>query len=176
MATEEDKTNTGIAGTAIAVGVAAMIAGSAALVGMARSEMDDQSAGTQGYADLSSINALKAEQAEKLQGAKLSIEKARAGTLSALKRDPDQASPWTPKPPPPEATSAALESAVLEGVSGDTGAATSAAVSEAAPADSASAGGVAADSAPAVEGAPAPEVSVAPEAPKVHKKKAPKSE
>jgi hypothetical protein len=131
MATEEDKTNTGIAGTAIAVGVAAMIAGSAALVSMARAEMDDQSEQTQGYADLSSINSLKAEQAQKLSSAKLSIEKARASMLSALKQDPEQASPWTPKAPPPEASSAATESSAP--ASSDTGAAASASSSGGAP-------------------------------------------
>lgn len=167
MATEEDKTNTGIAGTAIAVGVAAMIAGSAALVSMARAEMDDLSEETQAYANLSSIKALKAEQVQKLSASKVSIDKARASTLSALKRDPDQASPWTPKPPPPEASSATPESAAPE--SGDPAAVGSAAVSDAPPSDSA-----AAASAPAVESA-APEAASAPveapEAPKVQKKK-----
>lgn len=111
MATEEDKTNTGIAGTAIAVGVAAMIAGSAALVSMARAEMDDLSQETQGYADLSSINALNAEQAKKLSAAKVSIDKARTSTLSALKGDPEQASPWTPRSASLSASSAAEVSA-----------------------------------------------------------------
>jgi hypothetical protein len=107
MATEDDKTNTGVAGTAIAVGVAAMIAGSTALVGMARTEVDEWSQGTQAYADLASVKALKSEQSQQLSGAKVSIDKARQLTLANLKRDPDQASPWTPKPPPPEASTAA---------------------------------------------------------------------
>jgi hypothetical protein len=115
MATEEDKTNSGVAATAIAVGVAAMMAGSAALVGMARSEMDVQKQDTQGYADLTSINTLKAEQAQKLVGAKTSIDKARASTLMALKRDPEQASPWTPKSASPQASSAAAQSGAPEG-------------------------------------------------------------
>jgi hypothetical protein len=107
MATEDDKTNTGVAGTAIAVGVAAMIAGSTALVGMARTEIEQVSDQTQGYADLNSVKELKSEQDARLASAKLSIDKARQLTLSKLKSDPDQASPWTPKPPPPEASSAA---------------------------------------------------------------------
>jgi hypothetical protein len=148
MATEEDKTNTGIAGTAIAVGVAAMIAGSAALVSMARAEMDDLSEETQAYANLGAIKALKAEQVQKLSASKVSIDKARASTLSALKSDPEQASPWTPKAPPPAASSAASES-------GDTAAAGSAAVSEAPPSDSAAATSAArAESAPAEASAP----------------------
>ncbi len=107
MATEDDKTNTGIAGTAIAVGVAAMIAGSSALVGMARTEVADVSSGTQAYADLNSMKALKSEQSQQLSSAKVSIDAARQRTLNDLKRNPDEASPWTPKPPPPEASSAA---------------------------------------------------------------------
>lgn len=169
MATEEDKTNTGIAGTAIAVGVAAMIAGSAALVSMARAEMDDMSEATQGYADLSSINSLKAEQAQKLSAAKVSIDKARAATLTALKRDPDQASPWTPKAAAPEASSAAEstapESAALE--SGESAAVPTGSVSDVAPADSAAGTEGATSAAP--EAAPAPEGEA--EAPKVQKKK-----
>lgn len=104
MATEDDKTNTGIAGTAIAVGVAAMIAGSTAIVGMARTEIDQWSESSSAYADLASVKALKGEQAQQLASAKVSIDKARQLTLAGLKRDPDQASPWTPKPPPPEPT------------------------------------------------------------------------
>jgi hypothetical protein len=107
MATEDDKTNTGVAGTAIAVGVAAMIAGSTALVGMARTEIEAVSDQSQGYADLNSVKDMKSEQGGRLTNAKLSIDKARQLTLSKLKSDPDQASPWTPKPPPPEASTAA---------------------------------------------------------------------
>src|SRR6187549_2490951 len=107
MATEDDKTNTGIAGTAIAVGVAAMIAGSTAIVGMARTEIDEWSTGSSAYADLNSVKTLKGEQASQLASAKLSIDKARQMTLTDIKRDSDKASPWTPKPPPPEATTAA---------------------------------------------------------------------
>lgn len=97
MATEDDKTNTGIAGTAIAVGVAAMIAGSSALVGMARTQVDEVSQATQAYADLSSVNELKSEQAARLSGAKVSIDKARQLTLKALQGDAQQASPWSSK-------------------------------------------------------------------------------
>lgn len=133
MATEDDKTNTGVAGTAIAVGVAAMIAGSSALVGMARTQVDEVSGDTQAYADLSSVRALSSEHGAKLTSAKVSIDKARQITLSALKRDPDQASPWTPKPPPPEpsvtaeAGSTAASTEAVASVTGETSAAPSAA-------------------------------------------------
>lgn len=134
MATEDDKTNTGIAGTAIAVGVAAMIAGSTAIVGMARTEIDEWSSSSSAYADLASIKTLKGEQAQQLTSAKVSIDKARQLTLAGLKRDPDQASPWTPKPPPPE-PSASAES--TEAVTSATEAASSAAAPTDAPATAA---------------------------------------
>lgn len=103
MATEDDKTNTGIAGTAIAVGVAAMIAGSSAIVGMARTEVAAVSADTHAYADLNSVKALNGEHAQRLTSAKLPIDKARQQALAELKRDPEGASPWTPKGAPLEA-------------------------------------------------------------------------
>ena len=95
MATEEDRTETGVAGTAIAIGVAAMIAGSAALVGMARTEVQQYKEASGGFADLESVNKLRTEQLQQLTNAKLSIEKAKASTLEAITRDPAQASPWS---------------------------------------------------------------------------------
>lgn len=123
MATEDDKTNTGVAGTAIAVGVAAMIAGSFALVGMARTEVDQVSQNTQAYANLNSINELKSSQAAKLGSAKVSIDKARQMTLSMLKGDPEQASPWTPKSVPVSTAGAGTDVAPSSGaeVTGPTG-------------------------------------------------------
>jgi ABC-type lipoprotein release transport system permease subunit len=102
MATEDDNTNTGVAGTAIAVGVAAMIAGSSALVGMARTQVDEVSRNVQGYANLSAVKEHHSEQVSKLANAKMSIDKARQ--LTSLKGDPEQASPWTPKSAAPVAT------------------------------------------------------------------------
>lgn len=74
-----------------------MIAGSSALVGMARTQVDDVSRTVQGYANLSAVNQHKSEQTSKLASAKVSIDKARQLTLTSLKDDPEQASPWTPK-------------------------------------------------------------------------------
>lgn len=158
MATEDDKTNTGIAGTAIAVGVAAMIAGSTAIVGMARTEIDEWSTGSSAYADLSSVKALESEQATQLASAKLPIDKARQLVLADIKRDADQASPWTPKSPAPEASTATgAETAPATDAAASDG---SAATSGAAPAGSAAAPQAAtagSESAP-----PAPETSAAP--------------
>lgn len=142
MATEEDKTNTGVAGTAIAIGVAAMMAGSAALVGMARAEVKGLSQETQAYANLGAVKELNAEHAKKLTQAKVSIDKARASTLAALKADPNQASPWTVQAPAAgEAESAAsgagAESAAPEGTSSEAAPETSAAAASGAPAEGA---------------------------------------
>lgn len=81
-----------------------MIAGSSALVGMARTQVDEVSRDIQGYANLSAVNQLKDEQASKLANAKVSIDKARQLTLASLQGDPEQASPWTPKSAPAVAT------------------------------------------------------------------------
>ncbi len=158
MATEDDKTNTGVAGTAIAVGVAAMIAGSAALVGMARTELDEVSQDSQAYADLNSVKELKSQQSAKLTSAKVSIDKARQMTLSMLKGDPDQASPWTPSSIPPAVSTAGVGTDVAPS-SGTEG--TAPAPAATAPAGTGPTGTVDAQPAPAPSAAP----SVAPAVP-----------
>lgn len=153
MATEDDKTNTGVAGTAIAIGVAAMIAGSSALVGMARTQIGEVSQGAQAYADLNSVKALNSEQHGKLNGAKVSIDKARQLTVAALKGDPEQASPWTPKSAAVPAASTTEGTEAAPSASGE-------------PAASAPSGSTSAEAAPAgitsTEAAPSAAPSAAP--------------
>ena len=93
MATEADKTHTGVIATAFAIGTAAMIGGSAAIVALARTELDDVGRNNQVYADLETVGNLKAAQRQQLQTAKVPIEQAKRDILAAVKQDPRAASP-----------------------------------------------------------------------------------
>lgn len=155
MAIEQDKTNTAVVATMLAIGAAAMVGGSAALVALARGEIRDYSQESEGYADISSVTALKAEQRQRLSSAKLPIDQARAQVLSDLKRDPSTASP-------PPAVSAA-EPAV-SGTVDPAGSATAPGSSAPQGAESGAAGTAPAGSAPTTPSTGAPGVS--PEAPK----------
>lgn len=108
MSTEADNTNSAVIATMLAIGAAAMVGGSAAIVALARSEMKDNATEVQGFADLNSVRELKTEQRAKLESAKLPIAKAKTMLLADLARDPASASPPPPAPPPsepaPEAT------------------------------------------------------------------------
>ena len=84
MATEADKTNTAVIATMFTIGTAAMIGGSAALVGLAKGEIHEQSEASSGYADLDSVSELKAQQRERLASAKIPISRAESMVLAEL--------------------------------------------------------------------------------------------
>jgi hypothetical protein len=100
MGTEQDKTNAAVVGTMLAIGAAAMIGGTAALVAMARGEIHSYSEEQQGqgFANLSSASAVKAAQRQRLDTAKLPIDKAKAQVVADLQRNPRLASPPLPEP------------------------------------------------------------------------------
>lgn len=108
MATEQDKTNTAVIATLLAMGAAAMLGGSAAIVGLARSETNDFSEKAQAYADLDAVGELKRRQREQLASGKLPISRAKTLVLAEVSRNPLKASPLTKPPTPaPSATSEA---------------------------------------------------------------------
>lgn len=107
MAIQADKTNTAVIATMFAVGAAAMLGGSAAIVALARGEVRAAKEQNSGYADLSRIQELREQQAEQLSGAKLPIDKARSLVLQQIQHDSNAASPFTP--PPVEAAGGASE-------------------------------------------------------------------
>jgi hypothetical protein len=146
MAIEQDKTNSAVVGTMLAIGTAAMIGGSAALVALARGEIHDQSQQFEGYANLSSVKELEAEQQLRLTSAKLPIHEARARVLAELKQDPTKASPPAP-------ATAADPTLAPSGSATDTGAVPSAPATAGA---SATAVPTAAPTAPTTGSAPAP--------------------
>lgn len=96
MGTEEDRTNNGVVITLFVVGSAAMLGGSAAIVGMTRTEMEQQSEHYSAFADLESVRELKEQQRRLLREAQLPIDKAGAQLLADIQRDPYQASWATP--------------------------------------------------------------------------------
>ena len=81
MATEKDTPNTGVIGTLVIVGGFAMLAGSMALVGLARSERSEVSAAIGGSADLVSTAAYKKSQRDMLDSEAHWADKA-AGRLA----------------------------------------------------------------------------------------------
>lgn len=93
MSTEADKTNTAVIATMLALGAAAMLGGSAALVALARGEVQEYSENAAGFADLQSVAKLEAEHRQRLTGAKLPLAKAQAMVLAQIQRDPSSASP-----------------------------------------------------------------------------------
>jgi hypothetical protein len=110
MGTEQDKTNVAVVATMLAIGAAAMVGGSAALVALARGEIRSHSEESQGFANLTTVHDLKASQHQRLDSAKLPITKAKAEVLATLARDPSAASPPAPQPtePQPATTEGAL--------------------------------------------------------------------
>lgn len=117
MSTEADNTNSAVIATMLAIGTAAMLGGSAAIVALARSEMQDNATENQAYADLNTVRELKTQQRARLDSAKLPIAKAEAALLADLARDPKLASPPAPpsEPAPTAAEGAAPEAAPAEG-------------------------------------------------------------
>lgn len=111
MSTQADNTNSAVIATMLAIGTAAMLGGSAAIVALARSEMQSNATENQAYADLNTVRELKAQQRTKLDSAKLPIAKAEAALLADLARDPKLASPPAP---PSEAAPATTEGAAPE--------------------------------------------------------------
>ena len=116
MVTQADKTNTSVVATIVVVGAFAMIAISALLTAMVRSEEADVDAVRPMHADLDTIAALDKQQNEGLHAAphwsdkearrvSIPIESAIKLVLSELKKDPNLASPPVPPgvvlPPPP---------------------------------------------------------------------------
>jgi hypothetical protein len=97
MGTEEDKPNNAVLITIFVLGAAAMLGGSAAIVGMTRTEMDAQSQELSGYADLDSVRDLRATQNKQLREATLPIDKARETMLADIQRSPRNASWATPE-------------------------------------------------------------------------------
>lgn len=118
MGTEEDKPNTGVLVTLFVIGAAAMLGGSAAIVGMTRTEMAAQSDQLSAYADLDSVRSLRDAQQKVLREAKLPIDRARDELLSEIQRNPRNAS-WAT----PELAASATASAAAEGAGGAGGAA-----------------------------------------------------
>lgn len=100
MATEADKTNTAVIVTMFAIGAAAMLGGSAAIVGMTRSEVQNFGEETEAFADLNAIREMRKEQNKLLTEAKVPISKAEAMVLKQIKQNPNAASPFTPPPKP----------------------------------------------------------------------------
>jgi hypothetical protein len=100
MGTEQDKTNAAVVGTMLAIGAAAMIGGTAALVALARGEIHSYSEDQQGqgFTNLAGVSALKATQRQRLDAAKLPIDKAKAQVVADLQRNPNLASPPLPEP------------------------------------------------------------------------------
>ncbi len=109
MATEEDKTNTGVVLTALLVGAAAMLGGSAGLVALAKGEMQELGEQVSTNANLGAIKALREEQRAKLRSGKSPIEKAEATILAGLMKSPTAASPFTPPPAPEPAVAPSTE-------------------------------------------------------------------
>lgn len=163
MGTEEDKPNNPVLITIFVIGGAAMIGGSAAIVGMTRTEMEQQSFEMSGYADLDSVRELRDSQRKLLQESKLPIDKARDQLIADIKRNPRNASWATPEP---------TETAAAVGGAGGAGAVPSASASgDLAVGGAPAAGGAApaptADATGAPEDAPAPDAP-APDAPAPH--------
>jgi hypothetical protein len=98
MGTEEDKPNNGVLITLFVIGSAAMLGGSAAIVGMTRTEMDAQRAGQSAYADLDSVRELSDAQRKALREAELPIDRAQLDLLADIQRNPHNASWATPVP------------------------------------------------------------------------------
>ncbi|HEX2734675.1 MAG TPA: hypothetical protein VHM70_23885 [Polyangiaceae bacterium] len=141
MGTEQDKTNAAVVATMLALGAAAMVGGSAALVALARGEIRDVSAESEGFANLESVHDLKAAQRARLSAGKLPIDKAKAMVVAQIKADPNSASP-APPPPPVEPAPSGSADGLTPAPSGS---------GEATPAPSASGG-----EAPAASGSSAP--------------------
>lgn len=93
MSTEADKTNTAVIATMLALGAAAMLGGSAALVALARGEVQEYSEASDGFADLETVAMLEAEHRRHLAEAKLPLSKAQAMVLADIQKDPSAASP-----------------------------------------------------------------------------------
>ena len=93
MSTEADKTNTAVIGTMLAIGAAAMIGGSAALVALARGEVQERGERTETFANLGSVGELKSTQRKRLTESKLPIDKAESQVLAEIRSDPTAASP-----------------------------------------------------------------------------------
>lgn len=110
MATEADKTHSGVIATTFAVGAAVMVAGTAAIVALARTEMDNFGRDNHVYADLETVARLKQEQEQQLRTAKIPIDQAKRDVLAAIKQDPRAASPAAPAAEP-EAAGPADEAA-----------------------------------------------------------------
>jgi hypothetical protein len=108
MATESDSTNTGVVATIVIVGSFALIAISAMLTAMARTEQIDLEKSRPAHADLETVAALETTQLAALTAPPRWIDKS-AGTLAIpidaamravveeLRKNPAAASP----PPPP---------------------------------------------------------------------------
>jgi hypothetical protein len=77
MATEPDKTNNGVLGTIVAVGVFAMIAVSAAVTAMVRSEVSTAKAADGTVADLRTVRELKATQRSELAAGPKWVDKGK---------------------------------------------------------------------------------------------------
>lgn len=110
MATEQDKTNTGVIATIVAVGGFSMIAVSAFLTAMVREEVDELSSAKGAYADLNTVRELKSEQREQLGAGPRWVDKAK-GTVAIpldqameavtqeVARNPNRATPALPIEP-----------------------------------------------------------------------------
>jgi len=172
MVTQADKTNTSVVATIVVVGAFAMIAISALLTAMVRSEEADVDAVRPMHADLDTIAALDKQQNEGLHAAphwsdkearrvSIPIESAIKLVLSELKKDPNLASPPVPPgvvlppPPPPVAGDPA---GAAPGAPGAAGVAAPGAAGVAAP-------GATLSAPPAAPAVPAPPVGAAPAPP-----------
>src|SRR6185295_19146790 len=172
MVTQADKTNTSVVATIVVVGAFAMIAISALLTAMVRSEEADVDAVRPMHADLDTIAALDKQQNEGLHAAphwsdkearrvSIPIERAIKLVLSELRKDPNLASPPVPPgvvlppPPPPVAGDPA---GAAPGAPGAAGVAAPGAAGVAAP-------GATPSAPPAAPALPAPPVGAAPAPP-----------
>jgi hypothetical protein len=108
MATESDKTNTGVVATIVVVGAFAMIVISALMAAMVRAETTELERTRPSHADLETVAALDKGQLEKLNAAPhwadqpggkvaIPIELAMNIVLDEYRKRPEAASP----PPPP---------------------------------------------------------------------------
>lgn len=108
MATEADRTNTGVIFTVVVVGAFAMISASLLLAALVRGERREVNARRPEHSDLVTVAALKAEQRQQLAAAPawkdkalgtvtISIESAMALVLKNFKANPESASPRIPE-------------------------------------------------------------------------------
>lgn len=137
MATEQDKTNTGVVITAFGIGIAAMLGGSAAIVSMVRTEVADRNESVSVYANHAAITEMRKEQTAKLVAGKLPIDQAKAKVLADIQRDAKAASPYTKPPAAAEASAASAAPAASGDAPAASGAAAAGASAEAPAAGSA---------------------------------------